>query len=60
MGAHVAAWNFFFTTTTSNEYVEIAWASSENTMKILAIPDAQTPVGPAVPSVIVTVNQVGD
>ena len=60
VGAHVAAWNFFFTTTTSNEYVEIAWASSENTMKILAIPDAQTPVGPAVPSAIVTVNQVGD
>jgi hypothetical protein len=60
VGAHVAAWNFFFTTTTSNEYVEIAWASSENTMKILAIPDAQTPVGPAIPSAIVTVNQVGD
>jgi hypothetical protein len=60
VGAYVAAWNFFFTTTTANEYVEIAWASSETTMKILAIPDAQTPVGPAVPSVIVTVNQVGD
>ena len=60
VGAYVAAWNFFFTTTSANEYVEIAWASSENTMKILAIPDSQTPVGPAVPSVIVTVNQVGD
>ena len=59
VGAYVAAWNFFFTTTTANEYVEIAWASSETTMKILAIPDAQTPVGPAVPSAIVTVNQVG-
>jgi hypothetical protein len=60
VGAYVAAWNFFVKTTAVNEYVEIAWASSETTMKILAIPDSQTPVGPAVPSAIVTVSQVGD
>lgn len=60
VGAHVAAWNLFVKTTSPNEVVELVWASSENTMKILAIPDAQTPVGPAVPSVIVTLNQVGD
>jgi hypothetical protein len=60
VGAYVAAWNFFVKTTVENEYVEIAWASSESTMKILAISDSQTPVGPAVPSAIVTVSQVGE
>jgi hypothetical protein len=58
-GAYVAAWNFFITTTGEDEFVEIAWASAETGVKILGLNDEQTPYGPAIPSALVTVNQVG-
>jgi hypothetical protein len=52
---NVAAWNFFVTTTNMNEYVELAWASTEPSMELLYRPANSTP---AIPSVILTVNQV--
>jgi hypothetical protein len=58
-GAYVAAWNFFVTTRDDDEYAELAWASAEPGVKILGLADEQTTYGPAIPSAIVTVNQVG-
>ena len=51
----VAAWNFFVTTTAPNEYFELAWASKEPSMQLLYRVKNSTP---AIPSVILTVNQV--
>lgn len=56
----VAAWNFFANVNTSPQYFEIMWYTSSDKVSIEALTDAQTPVGvPAVPSIILTVNQVG-
>lgn len=52
----VASWNWFYTTTTANEYVEIMWASDDIGTKITAFPSPTN--GPAVPSVIATAQQV--
>jgi hypothetical protein len=51
----VAAWNFFVTTTNDNEYFELAWKSQEPSMQLLYRVANSTP---AIPSVILTVNQV--
>jgi hypothetical protein len=55
----VPAWNFFFSTTTPNEYVELKWEINSNVDNQLLI--KQEPAAgsvPAIPSVIVTINQV--
>jgi hypothetical protein len=51
----VAAWNFFVNAN-ANDYYEIMWSSSDNHTVIENEPAG---VHPAIPSVIVTVNQVG-
>jgi hypothetical protein len=51
----VPSWNIFVTTTNTNEYVEIAWSSPEPTIQLLSRPSNSYP---AIPSVILTVNQV--
>ena len=52
----VAAWNFF-TSMTSGDYVEIYWASDNLN---ITMPNYTSSMGgPAIPSAIVTVNQVG-
>ena len=52
----VAAWNWIYTTTTTNEYVEIMWATDDTGTKMTAF--ASPTNGPAIPSVIVSVTQV--
>jgi hypothetical protein len=56
----VAAWNFFVDAA-ANDYYEIMWSSSSTNTKI-EYDAAQTINGnlhPEIPSIIVTVNQVG-
>ncbi len=54
----VAAWNFFALLGAGSN-VSIMWASLDSAAQIIAVSDAGTPYGPGIPSVIVTVNQVG-
>jgi hypothetical protein len=55
----VSAWNFFFSTTTPNEYVELKWEINSNVDNQLSLKH-QPATGnvPAIPSLIVTINQV--
>jgi hypothetical protein len=56
----VAAWNFFVSAT-AGDYYELVWSSNDNHTVLEAV-DAQgsgATLHPAVPSLIVTVNQVG-
>jgi len=56
-GASVAAWNFFIDLL-AGEYVQLMW-STPSTQVLIDYTDARTsPVRPAVPSVIVTMNEV--
>lgn len=54
----VAAWNFFVTLA-AGENAQIMWGSADANAQILYVNDAGTTIGPAIPSMIVTVNQVG-
>lgn len=54
----VAAWNFFASLGAGGN-VAIMWASLDSAAQIIYVSDAATPYGPSIPSVIVTVNQVG-
>ena len=55
----VPAWNFFFSTTTPNEYVELKWEINSNVNNQLLL-KYQSAAGnvPEIPSLIVTINQV--
>ena len=56
----VAAWNFFIDVNTNPQHFELMWYTPSADVSIGAITDVVTPVGvPAVPSIILTVNQVG-
>jgi hypothetical protein len=57
---YVPAWNFFFKTTAANEYVQLKWEINSNVNNAVSI-QSQPAVGtiPAIPGLIVTVNQVG-
>ena len=56
----VAAWNFFFKTTVANEYVQLKWEINSNADNAIAITSAvASGTVPAIPGLIVTVNQVG-
>jgi hypothetical protein len=56
----VAAWNFFFKTTVANEYVQLKWEINSNVDNQLYIQSAvASGIVPAIPGLIVTVNQVG-
>jgi hypothetical protein len=56
----VAAWNFFVDAS-QNDYYELMWSSTDNHTVIEYEAPVTTPAGvhPAVPSLILTVNQVG-
>jgi hypothetical protein len=55
----VPAWNFFFETTTANEYVELKWEINSNVDNQLFIKhQAASGNVPAIPSLIVTINKV--
>jgi hypothetical protein len=55
----VAAWNWVDNATTANTYYQIAWASTDANMQLVAIDSANTLSGVSVPSLIVTVVPVG-
>jgi hypothetical protein len=56
----VAAWNFFFKTTVANEYVQLKWEINSNVNDAIVIQSAAATGNiPAIPGLIVTVNQVG-
>ena len=54
----VAAWNFVVEIPAGGN-AELIWSSADANALLLYEDDASTPLGPAIPSVIVTVNQVG-
>lgn len=57
-GRNVAAWNWF-QEFAANDYFQIFWNSADVDLRILARTTASTPSRPAIPSVIVTVNNIG-
>lgn len=56
-GKAVAAWNFFFDLK-ANDYIELYWSTPYATVFIENQAARTSPVRPAIPSVIVTVNEV--
>lgn len=57
---NVAAWNFFIDVNTNPQQFQLMWYTPSANVSIGTIPDVDTPAGvPAVPSIILTVNQVG-
>jgi hypothetical protein len=55
----IPAWNFFYSSTGPNEYLELYWHSDDDNMRILAkVPQTGPPAIPAIPSIILTVQQV--
>jgi hypothetical protein len=57
-GKSVAAWNFVVELAI-NDFVQIMWSSPDANMRLYSQPADTNPVRPAIPSVIVTVTQVG-
>lgn len=58
---NVAAWNFFVNCDVLPQNFQLMWYTASTNISIAAIADSGTPVGvPSIPSVIVTVNKVGD
>ena len=56
----VPAWNFVLSMA-ANEYLQIAWYSSDGAIQLTAAPESTPPVVPAtpgIPSVILTVNKI--
>ena len=58
----IAAWNFFFRTQVANEFVQLRWIITSNVeVNAVQIRSAiAAPPVPAIPGLIVTVNQVGN
>ncbi len=57
---YVAAWNFFVEVTDPlTDYYQIMWYSTSTTAQLLYVAPQSSPDIPAIPSAIVTVNQVG-
>ena len=55
----IAAWDWLVNANTANDYFQIAWASSDTNVEIIATDAANTIANVAAPSVIVTVVPVG-
>ena len=57
---YVAAWNFFVPVTcaTTCDYYELMWSAESEYTALVALPAQTGPVRPAIPSIIMTVNQV--
>jgi hypothetical protein len=56
---YVAAWNFVDTVTSANTYYELAWASADTAVELVAVAAGNTIANVAIPSLIVTVVPVG-
>lgn len=55
---YVAAWNFMVDLN-ANDYVQLMWFSNDSTVRVSYSAEAIAPVRPAIPSLILTINQVG-
>ena len=55
---YVAAWNFMVPLNAGG-YAQLMWFSNDATVQIAYAAPATTPIRPSIPSVIITVNQVG-
>jgi hypothetical protein len=55
----IAAWNWMDTVGAANDYYQVAWASPDTNMELIAIDAANTVANVNIPSVIVTVVPVG-
>jgi hypothetical protein len=55
--ALVASWNFI-NTVNANDYIQIYWSSPETTVSIQTSGTQSNPIRPAVPSVIITAQQI--
>ncbi len=55
---YVAAWNFMIDLD-ANDFVQLMWYSIDTTVQIVYVPEAVAPLRPSVPSLILTINQVG-
>ena len=55
---NVAAWNFVIELQ-ANDFVQLMWSSPDANMRLFSQPAATNPTRPGIPSVIVTVIQVG-
>jgi hypothetical protein len=53
----VAAWNFVLTLS-SNDYLELYWHSNDTNMRVLTRATQSNPARPAIPSIILTAQQV--
>jgi hypothetical protein len=56
-GKSVPSWNFMLTLA-GGDYIELAWSSADAAMRILALGTQSNPKRPAIPSVILTAQQV--
>jgi hypothetical protein len=54
----IASWNYLDVFTSNTDYFEIAWASTSNDVRILAVTGLTSPTRPDVPSLIVTMFEV--
>jgi hypothetical protein len=57
VAASVAAWNFF-QSVNANDHIEIMWSTANIQLYIQATPARTAPIRPAIPSIILTVQQV--
>ena len=57
-GRIVAAWNWVYTFS-AGQYFRLMWSSPDSAMRLLSASARTSPTRPAVPSVILTVTQVG-
>ena len=56
-GKHVAAWNFFVSAS-AGDHFELCWYSPDSAVFINYVAAASNPTRPAIPSIILTVNQI--
>ena len=58
-GKAVAAWNFIVTTTAANEFAEIMWSAANTIVTLPYVGPQTSPTRPAIPSLILSVDQIG-
>jgi hypothetical protein len=59
----ITSWNFFTTTEYDSDYIQLVWRTTDTNIQIIADPPSSSQPDPAaypgVPSLILTVNQIG-
>ena len=55
---YVAAWNFMVDLN-AGDFIQLMWFSNDATVQIVHVPETVAPARPAIPSLILTINQVG-